>query len=354
MKKLLLFCSILVLCIASACETDFDVAGEWKESIVVYGLLDAGKSAQYIRLNKAFLGENINAYEVAQIADSAALTEPVTAILEEYSDANYSNLTGSFPLTKVNAMDEGIVKEDGTFYTTPYYLYKTTHALSSSKWYGLHVTTGKGTEIRAKTPVIGDFQVTRPSLDSPLNLSGDDVIIRWRKSAAAYFYDADVIFHYAENRSDSPTPVLKSSKINLFKGYDASTVLSGELISYEMPSEDFFAALLRDFDPAAINDPQVITRDLNTIEIAIHAGSEELATFNSVFGAQLSVTASQNPLSYTNIENGLGLFASIYSKVVNELPITSASYPALSCSEEGKTLKFALHPSDPSYPFDCD
>jgi hypothetical protein len=36
------------------------------------------------------------------------------------------------------------------------------------------------------------------------------------------------------------------------------------------------------------------------------------------------------------------------------LPITSASYPALSCSEEGKILKFALHPNDPSYPFDCN
>lgn len=337
-----------------ACETDFDVAGEWKETIIAYGLLDASKTKQYIRLNKAFLGEDINANTVAQIADSSAMSEPVTAVIKEYSDASYNNLSGTFPLSKIDAMQEGITKEDGTFYTSPHYLYMTDHALSGTKWYELSVKTGKGTEISARTPVIGDFQISRPSINNGFNLAGDDIIIRWKRVAAAVIYDCDITIHFVEYTQNATVPIDKEVKVNIFTGYDASGILANEDIEYKMPVEDFFSAILRDFDPNAVNDPSIISRDIEKITIAIHAGSQELATFNSITSAQLGITASQNLLSYTNIQGGLGLFAAIYSKSITDIDLTPTSYPIISCSDVGKILKFSLDPSDPSYPFDCD
>ena len=53
----------------TACETDFPVNAEWEEITVVHGLLDASTDTQYIRINKAYLGEE-DAMLMAQYSDS--------------------------------------------------------------------------------------------------------------------------------------------------------------------------------------------------------------------------------------------------------------------------------------------
>ena len=60
---------LLVLTIFSACETEFNVNSDWKEVTVVYGLLDQSQDKQYIRINRAFLGEE-DAFVMASVADS--------------------------------------------------------------------------------------------------------------------------------------------------------------------------------------------------------------------------------------------------------------------------------------------
>src|SRR5437868_3293744 len=59
---------LLFACIFS-CKTDFNTVAPYKEITVVYGLLDPAKGAQYIKINKAFLGEG-NALVMAQQMDS--------------------------------------------------------------------------------------------------------------------------------------------------------------------------------------------------------------------------------------------------------------------------------------------
>ena len=53
MKKMYL---LLIVIIIIGCDTDFDVNADWKETTVVYGLLDASLDTQYIRINKGYLG----------------------------------------------------------------------------------------------------------------------------------------------------------------------------------------------------------------------------------------------------------------------------------------------------------
>ena len=52
-----------------ACETDFEVNANWKEVTVVYGILDQSQQQQYIKINKAYLGEG-DALQMASVADS--------------------------------------------------------------------------------------------------------------------------------------------------------------------------------------------------------------------------------------------------------------------------------------------
>ena len=66
MKNIYLLLAIIIF---FGCETDFDVNADWKETTVVYGLLDASLDTQYIRINKGYLG-NMSALDMAQNSDS--------------------------------------------------------------------------------------------------------------------------------------------------------------------------------------------------------------------------------------------------------------------------------------------
>ena len=54
----------------SACSEDFILTEPWKDIPVVYGLINRVDSAQYIRVEKLFVDENIPAVDMAKVADS--------------------------------------------------------------------------------------------------------------------------------------------------------------------------------------------------------------------------------------------------------------------------------------------
>ncbi|MBK8817481.1 MAG: hypothetical protein IPN42_19320 [Methylococcaceae bacterium] len=55
MKKLLVLLS-LISSVFVACKTDFELNAAYKETTVIYGLLDQSRNVQMIKINKAFLG----------------------------------------------------------------------------------------------------------------------------------------------------------------------------------------------------------------------------------------------------------------------------------------------------------
>ncbi len=347
-KKLLFLCSFCALLLVAACETDFNIAAPWKEIPIIYGLLDPSKPVQYIRLTKAFLGEDINAEEVALIPDSSDLAIS-SIVLEEHSNLQFSGALQSLSLQKVNAMQEGLSKEDGTFYTEPYYLYKVTQPLNDEHAYRLLLTTEKGTVLTAKTSMIEQFDILRPTAAQQINLRvAPQFTVRWKKSDNAAFYDVDVIMRFHETRTDSPMPVAKSVKINLITGFIANST-DEPSISVDILVENFLYAIVN----AIPDDPAVIQRDLDyyTFDFLFHAGNDELKKFNDVSGAQLSVAASQNTLDYTNIEGGgRGLLASRITVQSTNIPLERESYLIIACNAITQNLKFAIHPDMPTYP----
>ena len=56
MKKSYYLC-LLVFATLFACETDFEVNAPWKETAVIYGLLDQTVDTQRVIIYKAFLGQ---------------------------------------------------------------------------------------------------------------------------------------------------------------------------------------------------------------------------------------------------------------------------------------------------------
>ena len=62
--------AMILMALFTACENEVYINAEYKETIVIYGLLDPQDSIQYIKVNKAYLNENIGALEAAKISDS--------------------------------------------------------------------------------------------------------------------------------------------------------------------------------------------------------------------------------------------------------------------------------------------
>jgi len=65
--------AMILMALFTACENEVYINAEYKETIVIYGLLDPQDSIQYIKVNKAYLNENIGALEAAKISDSLYL-----------------------------------------------------------------------------------------------------------------------------------------------------------------------------------------------------------------------------------------------------------------------------------------
>ena len=86
LSSLLLVLSALLM--FNGCSNDFDINASYKEITVVYGLLDTNQDTTYLKINKAFLGDD-NALIMAQIPDSSEFIKKLDVKIWE--DGNESN-----------------------------------------------------------------------------------------------------------------------------------------------------------------------------------------------------------------------------------------------------------------------
>lgn len=158
MKRFLLAATILSTLIYS-CKTDFNVTSDWEDIAIVYGLLDPTDSAQYIKVNKAYLDKTTSALEIAQIPDSLYY-QHITVQLQQYQNGvlkNHRYGKGRWEL-------EGYVKDTGIFAASPNYLYKTKEVIDQNSSYHLIITeSDNGKVISSETEIINDFTVLRPT-----------------------------------------------------------------------------------------------------------------------------------------------------------------------------------------------
>lgn len=343
MKQQFFIIFFIILYSFSACTTDFDVTSDWEEQTVVYGFLDASQPNQYIRISKAFLGDG-NAYEMAQNADSLYHQQTISVSLERYKN---NNLLSTQTLTKVNASDENIVKEEGIFANNPYILFKANQPLTANFDYKLNINTGKNL-VSATTPVIGNFNVIRPISEKEISLISN-YTIKFDYTSLAYLYDVDVFINYYEEymEGNDSIVVLKTIKWDALKNMLSSEHLNNNVIALELSGDSFFDFLSNKLSESA-NNSQIISRTLESLDIAIHATTEAVYKYNSAILAQSGLTSSQNLVYYTNINNGLGIFASRYSKKVESVFLSPATLDSIACGAKTKQLKFTRDPNNPS------
>ena len=333
MKNLLLAFLVVMTAFVSSCTTDFDLTSDWKDVTIVVGLLNASDTAQYIKINKAFLDQTTSALEIAQISDSL-FYKSLTVSLDHLDPAG--NVVASYPLTKVDGNLEGLTKDTGVFANTPNYLYKTNQPISSGIYRINVVKTDDGKTVTATTDVIGDFTVTRPNLGiEKVNfIPSGKYNVQWYTPQYSKIFDLTIRFHY-EERDINTNAVLRDTFFdwNVFNTLVQSDGQNN--FNYAIPGKSFYQIVKAKL---AINTD--VKRIPLSLDFKFSVGGEELYKYYLVNNAQTGITSGQIQPDYTNVTNGLGIFSSRYHKNLIGVMIDPRTQDSLACNPLTHDLNF--------------
>ena len=318
MKKIYLIFSALILGFTS-CETDFDVNTVWEEVTVVYGLLDAGdgEEVQQIKISKAFLGD-MDALEMAQYADSINFWEGEldVKVIRIKSNGNTDTIT---LLEVPTVRNEGDFNDSIMVYTFENEddFLKTNYAV-----YELLIkNTITGNTVSSKTSIISGFDFDNVFKNNKAFQFGfynnNDYslsTVTWDDSNDnGKIYQLDLVINYTENQL---------SKQLIF----SQPLVDNTETKMSIEGESFF-----NFLRAGLTKDNTKVRYFNSIDMVMTVGSEDLDTYIKI-NKPITGIVQERP-QFSNINNGIGLFSSRFTKTRYSFPLTSASLDFLKSTD---------------------
>ena len=312
--------------IFSSCSTDFELNAPYETIPVVYGLLDQSKDTQFVKINRSFLGYGNNV-DYAAINDCTHF-ENVVAVLEEYNE--FGNLIDHDTLKElmVGNLQPGIFYEDSQ---KVYYLETDNDSLKEENTYHLKVSVpDKGLNFDAETDLIKGtwlnfkFQTILYLAGSGFKVADVDLAttedgyleqtLRWTTAERGTRYELMLRLHYTEVYNDLSEQE-KYLEWNLGRQISVSSS-GGEEMFKDVSGGSFFNFVetqLQNYE----NEDQVMKRVLgmDAVEIILTAGNEDLNTYMQV-NEPVTGIVTERPI-FTNVNNGIGIFASKYSTKVS-------------------------------------
>lgn len=287
---------ILFFILFASCSNEFSLIEEKKDIPIVYGLLDQTDTAQYIRLERAFVDESINALELA--LDPNNLYYPNAEI------SLVNNTTGeSVVLDKVDGDAEGLPRRTGIFATTPNVLYKVlteNFMMEKNDEIILNIKRDETLPlVTATTMTIGEGKITRPTPTASVDFNFiSPTRFLWSKGDNAVLFDLSLVLNYQERDLNSGTGFER-------KSITWEVINNTEADEIEIEGRRFYETLNGAIDV----NPNVVRRFLN-VDFILASGGEELKSYIQVGQANLGITSSQDIPTYTNLSEGRGVFSS--------------------------------------------
>ena len=328
-----------------SCNNEIKIAAPWKETIVVYGLLDPASSVNYIRIQKAYLDPEGNAYQFVQSNDSIY---PGVLDVKLFVRKNGAIIDTLFPKL-VNGDNEGIKKDTGLFSSSPNYLYKISDHIFDSRLisggmedyeYELKVKNiATGYECSSKTFTTGLLEALAPvspgSKDITINDKANSFIsVYYREGRFVKTYDMIIRFWYKETqKSDTNIKTIKSFDWNIFKNKPTKTINGYETQLFAISGSIFYEILKGTIKPNAS-----VKREALYCDVEYYGAGEDLFTFIQV--NQPSIGIIQKKPEYSNITNGLGIFSSRYVTALKKIPVSPEMKSLLKISDYTKDLNF--------------
>jgi hypothetical protein len=320
MRKLTIFL-LAISVLFMACETDFEVNAEWKEVTVVYGLLDQSQPQQYIKINKAYLGEG-DALQMASVADSVNYN-PADLEVKIFKVKEGDTLGFVTLYDTILEKDSGLFATDeNIIHTTPSNFFLTNNA--DEKDYILSIINKKsGKEVWAKTHLIhalaldippnqpiGLYEFINPNAPLPISpLEKSQTTVDWDhfnrqdESKEGKIYQIIARIYYTDFFQNHTIPAhLDWMQPQIT--YDGSNEMH---CTFE---GDAFVNTLA--NKIKNTDSTLIARRLSHVELFFTVGSEDLQTYMAV-NEPFEGIVQERPV-FTNINNGIGLFSCRYNE----------------------------------------
>ena len=303
--------SLLVLSLSAllfSCNKELNVNADWKDITVVYGLLDQQDTIHYFKITKAFLGPG-DAMQFAKIADSSNYPDKLDVTLEAWEG---SLLKLSYVCDTVTIHDKEA--GDSIFYYPDQLMYYTRATLNQNYTYKLVIKnkiTGK--EINAITPLVHDFEIEKPQGFMVNYQPGRNSEVKWLTAQAGKRYQLTIRFHYAESPKSDPSQIeMKYIDWIVFNNQRSLNDEGGDPMDFYFPGDAFYMIL-----GAKIPVNPDVNRAARHVDYIFSVAAEDLNTYMEVTEPSLSIV--QERPSFTNINNGIGIFSSRFEKVKDSL-----------------------------------
>lgn len=337
MKKHLILLSLLAFIgtLFTSCSKEVDLIGDFKETAVVYGLLDKNDSVHMIKITRAFIGPG-NSLDIAQVADSSYF-QTVDAIISEYVGGT---------LTRTWTLDDTLVtdkSENGVFYAPEQKLYYFTTSSSdpllSEATYKLKIVVNGGLfEVHGETKLVSGIST---STDSPTYAFKFAQLPGEYKSTTvgvnvgnSYIVNTSLDFIFAEHIGATESNKTMSWKLG------EVDVTPGSTQNFTAVGQTFYSLVK---SACSTSDPNVDKRRIVGITVRVVGGSEEL--YNYMLVNKPASTLAQNKPTYTNLTATndhpvIGLFSSRFTYSVYHPFIGSSSFAR--CIDKNSTRELCI------------
>lgn len=301
-----------LLSFGTGCDNTLDVTADWKEIPVIYGLLNPSASANFIRINRAYLNETGDAVQFAQEPDSIYFKDLTVQLIEYRNNQELNTIN----LELVNGDSLSLAKDTGVFANSPNYLYRTNYDIKSTDFSQLYryelvvINNESGNVYRANANMVGNAELLAPFRVTKPHFSIEDDTNRffymiYREGPQAKMYDCVIRFRYLEYDTTDPSITwMDSVDWTIFSNRETI-----RLTGYQEQQTAIKSYLFYQFLASAIEEKPNIERKPFDMGLYLYGGGEDLYTYIEVNKPSIGIV--QKKPEYTNIENGLGIFSSL-------------------------------------------
>ena len=308
MKKFFIILSLAT--IFFSCSTDIDLNADYKDITVVYGLLDKGTDLQYIKVNKAFLGD-APVSEMAAVSDSF-IYKSATVMLKKYHNGNYVK-TINFIYNDTIPKDVGFFANDkNVIYITDEKIIEPNEENNLEEYsYKLVVQIPGKPEVSAETKLVSAVKLLPPiSYKSELifyqsyGTSGQyiDLKVKYESAKNALLYEVYTEISFYEKLQGSDDYTLKTL---MWRQLDKRSL---DIKGDETIESSISGSGLYNYIHTQIGDIAADERIFYSIRFYFVAAGETLTKYIDLTSPDYGLV--QEKPSFTNIENGWRLFSS--------------------------------------------
>ena len=340
MKKIILFIVVIAgAIIYPSCSNDIDLTSEWKDIPIVYGLISKNESANYIRVEKAFIDNDISALDLAQNPDSLYY-DNVSVQLRSLGPINQN----TYDLVRVDGNLEGFVREEGVFANAPNYLYKLdlpVGELVGSQEYELVLNRGDDSDlVTAKALMVDDVEIRDPHNDpttaDAVNWVQYGLKVGWRGSNGAQIFDVTLFLNIEEKDQSNPAnDRIVTLEWKIEENLPAVYVNDQVRMDTRLNKIDLFNYLKNRLE---INP--TVARKFLSFDVLVTGGGEALTDYISTGNANTGITSTQVIPTYSNLSEGFGIFSSKNSGFHEGYVVNGATIDSIQNNSLTKDLNF--------------